>query len=90
MSRGLSNNMGPESHLSDEKSNKLDHNELFAVLDVKDIIAGAYRKVTLEEYVGAQHHMNDDRQTKFKAVLKKHKILFNGRLGLYPHERSPS
>ena len=62
--------MGPKSHLSDEQLAKLDDEELFAVLCIKDIMHQPYRKVTLEECAGAQDHMNDDKQTKFQAVLE--------------------
>ena len=70
MSGDLSNNMRLESHVSDEQHAKLDDEELFAVLDIKDIIGLVYRKVTPEDCANA---------------LEKHKILFNGELGLYPH-----
>ena len=60
MSGDTSNNMGPESHLSDEQLAELDDKELFAVLGVKNIMGRAYKKIILEECAGAQDYMNDN------------------------------
>ena len=31
--------------------------------------------------------MSVDKRVKFQAILEKHKVLFDGELGLYPHEK---
>ena len=31
--------------------------------------------------------MSKDKRIKFQAILEKHKVLFDGELGLYPHEK---
>ena len=34
-----------------------------------------------------QYHMTDEECTKFEAIVEQHKVLFDGELGLYPHEK---
>ena len=31
--------------------------------------------------------MSDEERTKFRTILEGHKVLFDGGLGLYPHEK---
>ena len=64
----------------------MEDEELFAVLRVKDILELAYREVTPEEYADAQDHMTNNQRSKFQKVLERHIILFDGKLGLYPHD----
>ena len=76
----------PESNLTIEELDELDEEELFAILGVKEIMGRAYRKVLPDKCARAQDHMLNNEKENFKAVLGKHRILFDGRLGLYPHK----
>ena len=58
--------------------------ELF---EAKEILNQAYKKVSPNECANDQHHMSKDKKIKFQAILEKHKVLFDGELGLYPHEK---
>ena len=59
--------------------------ELF---EAKEILNQAYKKVSPNECANDQHHMSKDERLKFQAILEKHKVLFDGELGLYPHKKS--
>ena len=85
---GLSGNAGlPESNPTIEELDKLDDEELFAILGIKEIMGRAYRKVSPDKCANAQDHMSNVEKEMFKAVLEKHEIIFDGRLGLYPPKK---
>ena len=58
--------------------------ELF---EATEILNQAYKKVLPSECANDQHHISDNKRIKFQAILEKHKVLFDGELGLYPHEK---
>ena len=47
----------------------------------------AYGEVTTEEVIEHQNHLNEEEKFKLKTVLDKHTVLFDGKLGCYPHEK---
>ena len=57
--------------------------ELF---EATEILSRAYKKVSPSECAYEQDHMSVDERVKFQAILEKHKVLFDGELGLYPHK----
>ena len=61
--------------------------EAFAELYEAMILDRAYKKVTPSECANEQDHMSDKERVKFQVMLERHKILFNGELGLYPHKK---
>ena len=61
--------------------------EAFAKLYEVTILDRAYKKVTPTECTNEQVHMLNEEQVKFEAMLERHKIMFDGELGLYPHEK---
>ena len=56
------------------------------LFEVTEILDQVYKKVTPSECANEQNHMSDEEQAKFEAILECHKVLFDGELGLYPHE----
>ena len=86
-SRTIGNRIETKYQPTDEQLSELEDEELFAVLGVTDIKERAYREVTPTECADAQSHMTIAQRTKFKAMLERHKIVFDGKLGLYPHEK---
>ena len=58
--------------------------ELF---EATEILHQAYKKVTPSECANDQHHMSDEEKIKFQAILERHKVLFDGELGLYQNEK---
>ena len=64
-----------------------DLREAYAELfEAQEILHRAYKKVTPAECASEQDHMSKEERVKFQAVLERHKVLFDGELGLYPHE----
>ena len=62
--------------------------EAYAKLfEATEILEPAYKKVTPSECAKEQYHMTDEERSKFGAILERHKVLFDGELGLYPHEK---
>jgi hypothetical protein len=53
----------------------------------KTILERKYKKVTPKECADEQHHMSCEERIKFESMLEKHKQLFDGKLGYYPHEK---
>ena len=51
----------------------------------KVILDAKYDKVMAKKCVKQQQHMTLEQHEQFKKVLSKHKIVFNGKLGLYHH-----
>lgn len=47
----------------------------------------AYSAVTTEEVVRQQDHLDDKQKRKLKEVLDQHTVLFDGKLGRYPHKK---
>ena len=37
--------------------------------------------------VDRQEHLDNEQKKQFKRVLDKHTVLFNGKLGKYPHKK---
>ena len=58
--------------------------ELF---EAQKILHRAYKKVTPAECASEQDHMSKAEREKFQEILERHKVLFDGELGLYPHEK---
>ena len=56
--------------------------ELFEATEILD---QAYKKVTPNECANKQHHMLNEEQKKFQAILERHKFIFDDELGLYSH-----
>ena len=52
-----------------------------------EILNRAYKKVMPSEWANDQHHMLNEERIVFQAILKKHKVLFDSKLGRYPHKK---
>ena len=75
-------------HYDNRMYRNLEHNEqLDELYESKTILERKYKKVTPKECADEQHHMSCEERTKFESMLEKHKILFDGKLGYYPHEK---
>ena len=46
-----------------------------------------YKKVIPSECANEQHYMTDEEQAKFQVILERHKVLFDGEVGIYPYEK---
>jgi hypothetical protein len=51
------------------------------ILDTK------YEKVSIDEVVEKQEHLNTEQRAELHRVLGKFEKLFNGTLGVYPHQK---
>ena len=74
-------------HINEDYEDDDALSEAFAELYEATILDQAYKKVTPSEYANDQDHMSNEERIKFQAMLERHKILFDGELGLYPHEK---
>ena len=52
-----------------------------------DILGSKYDKVPINNAAVMQEHLTPKQQTKLCNVLCKHKILFDSKLGKYPHKQ---
>ena len=52
-----------------------------------EILESNYRKVLVDNIAAKQEHLTEEQQIKLCNVLCKHKILFNDKLGCYPHKQ---
>ena len=72
----------------DEQYNEDNLDEIYAELyEAQEILERLYKKVTPKECASKQDHMTQDEHSKLESILEKHKLLFDGKLGLYQHER---
>lgn len=62
-----------EQYKEDEDALAEAYAELFKVAE---ILESSYKKLAAEEYSCDQDHMMVDKQTKCKAILKQHQVLF--------------
>eukprot|EP00536_Pseudo-nitzschia_multiseries_P005270 jgi/Psemu1/146885/gw1.96.83.1 len=51
-----------------------------------EILERSYQRVTAKEVARQQNHMTEEQKRKFQKMIQKHEVIFNGKLGLYPHE----
>ena len=49
-----------------------------------NILESKYVKVSVNNVVASQEHLTEEQRIKLRDVLRKHKILFDGKLGCYP------
>ena len=52
-----------------------------------EILESKYRKVSVDNIAAKQAHLTEEQQFKLRNVLRKHKVLFDGKLGCYPHKQ---
>ena len=52
-----------------------------------EILERKYDKVTAKDVAAQQHYLTPKQKQLFKNTLKKYEVLFNGKLGHYPHEK---
>ena len=57
------------------------------LFEATEILDRAYKKDPPSEYAKEQDHMTNEERAKFKAIFERHKVLFDGELGLYPHKK---
>ena len=74
-----------EQHYEDKEHIAEVYAELSSAAEMSE---RAYNKVTPAEYALEQDHISVNEQTKFKTILEKHKIIFDGKLGLCLHKES--
>ena len=53
----------------------------------QSILDAKYEKTEISDVVAKQTHLNFTQQKSLEDVLTKHKKLFNGTLGVYPHKK---
>ena len=53
-----------------------------------DILESKYRKVLVNNVAASQEHLTEEQRIKLRDVLRKYKILFDGKLGCYPHKKN--
>ena len=71
-----------KNKIEDEYGDKFLENYLAApILDAK------YERTSIQEVISEQKHLNDEQKRKLKRVLDKHSKLFDGTLGVYPHQK---
>ena len=58
--------------------------ELF---EATEILNQSYKKVIPSKYANERDNMWDEKPTKFQAILERYKVLVDGELGLYLHEK---
>ena len=77
-----------EEELEDEHSflstDEIEDTELYLS---KTILERAYHIILPKEVADAQDHMSKDQKKKFEAMLNKHSIVFDGKLGHYPYAK---
>ena len=54
---------------------------------VSEILESKYRKVLVDDVAAKQEHLTKEQQIKLCNMLHKHKVLFDGKLGCYPHKQ---
>ena len=74
----------PHHYNNNVNTNQYKEDELF---EIKTILERKYKEVTPKECADEQDHMSLDERVKFERMLDKHKKLFDGKLGYYPHEK---
>ena len=72
-------------HYEDDDALCKAYAELFEAAEILNL---AYRKVIPSECANDQHHMSNEERIKFQAILERHKVLFDGKLGRYPHKKN--
>ena len=72
-----------EKHYDKDNLDKV-YEELY---EAQVMLEHAYQKVTPRECASKQGYMTQAERSKFEAILDKYKVLFNGKLGLYPHKK---
>ena len=55
--------------------------------NITQILDAKYQEVTPEQVAAQQDHMNNTQRQAFKEVLAKYQVVFDGKLGRYPHEK---
>ena len=50
------------------------------------ILDSKYVKVSVDDVTAIQKHLTPNQQAKLHNVLHKHKVLFDSKLGRYPHK----
>ena len=61
--------------------------ESYAESFADEILERAYHEMSSKEVADQQTHLDDDQRRKLEEVLERHKVVFNGELGCYPHEK---
>ena len=51
------------------------------------ILGAKYEKMTAWQLVESQKHLTPTEQQSFESILDKYPILFDGKLGHYPHKK---
>ena len=51
------------------------------------ILDAKYNQVTTEDVIKQQLHLSAEQKKDLRKLLEKHKELFSGKLGLYPHKK---
>ena len=70
-------------HFDEVNSNLLDELESFTA----EITGRKYQAVSTKEVIAQQDQLSAEQQQKLKAVLDKHTVLFDGKLGCYTGDK---
>ena len=54
---------------------------------VSPILEAKYEALDIDEVVNNQRHLSDQQRDKLISLMFKHRKLFNGTLGCYPHQK---
>ena len=52
-----------------------------------EMLAWAYGRVETKDVAAKQDHLTTEQQNKLRKILDDRKILFDGKLGQYPHKK---
>ena len=58
-------------------------NEVYAA----EILQQKYQSMSTEEVAMLQTHLTESQKKQLQEVFERHKVLFDGRLGKYPHAK---
>lgn len=72
-----------EAHMQCEENEDVEEHELYQ----SEMLKQACGKVTSTQVAAKQTHLTQSQQNKLEQALERRKILFDGKLGRYPHKQ---
>ena len=71
----------------EESRQEAEDAELFFSSEENEIRERSYKAVSPKEVITEQKHLSEQQKEQLHAVLSKHKSVFDGTLGCYPHKK---